>query len=131
MSSQGLGETVLGLGDVAEGTRWLVQGLTVSWTVSDQTVLAWCLAGLGTAAALGDQPERAARLWGAAERLRQSIGCRTAPAARAVYERAMAAARAELGEEAFAAVWAAGQALPLAQALAEALGDSAHGEMVE
>jgi len=46
------------------------------------------LTGLGSAAALDEEPERAARLWGAAEGLRQSIGCRPAPAARATYERA-------------------------------------------
>jgi hypothetical protein len=32
----------------------------------------------------------------------------------------MAAARAQLGDESFAAVWAVGQALPLEQAIAEA-----------
>ena len=36
----------------------------------------------------------------------------------------MAAARAALGEAAFAAAWAAGRALTLEQAVAEALGDA-------
>jgi hypothetical protein len=92
--------------------------------VGDRTALTWCLAGLGSAAALGGAPERAARLWGAAERLREAIGCRPAPAARATYERALAAARAQLGEEAFAAAWAAGGALTLEQAIDEALASS-------
>jgi hypothetical protein len=56
---------------------------------------------------------------------RQPIGCRPAPAARATYERAIALARARLGEEAFAAAWAEGRALSLEQALAEALDDAA------
>lgn len=119
-----LGETALGQNRPGEGERWLRQALTASQPLNDQAMLAWCLAGLGTAAALGDQPERAARLWGAAERLRQSIGCRSAPAARATYERAMAAARAQLGEEAFAAAWAAGQAMLLEQAISEAGSDN-------
>jgi hypothetical protein len=83
--------------------------------------MAWCLAGLGSVAALDEEPERAARLWGAAERLRQAIGCRPPPAARATYERAIATARTALGEEAFATAWEAGRALMLEQAIAEAL----------
>jgi len=102
----------------------LAQGLTLSQTLGDQASIAWCLAGLGSAAALDEEPERAGRLWGAAERLRQAIGCRSAPAARATYERAMAAARAQLGEEGFAAAWKAGAALTLEQAIAYALDES-------
>jgi tetratricopeptide (TPR) repeat protein len=116
-----LGESALGLGQIAESARWLEQGLTLSKTVGAQNGIAWCLAGLGSVAALDEKPERAARLWGAAERLRVAIGCRPAPATRTTYERAMAAARAQLGEQAFAAAWAAGQALSLEQAIGEAL----------
>lgn len=46
--------------------------------------------------------------------------CRTAPAARATYERTVATARAQLGEDAFATAWAAGTALSLDQTIAEA-----------
>jgi len=120
-----LGETALGLGRLDEATSWLAQGLALSQALSDQACIAWCLAGLGSAVALDEAPERAARLWGAAEQLRQSIGCRPAPAARATYERAMAAARAQLGEEGFAAAWEAGGALTLEQAIAEAVDDEA------
>ena len=116
-----LGEIALGLGNLDEAARWLAQGLALSQTLYDQASIAWCLAGLGSAAALDEQPERAARLWGAAERLRQAIGCRPAPAARATYERAMAVARAQLGQEGFAVAWEAGAALTLEQVLAEAL----------
>ena len=119
-----LGQTALGLGHHNEAARWLDQALTRSRTLSDEAMQAWCLAGLGSVAALNEEPERAARLWGAAERLRQSLGCRPAPAARATYERAQALARAQLGDEAFAAAWAAGPALTLEQAIAEALGGS-------
>ena len=79
----------------------------------------------GSAAALDEAPARAARLWGAAERLRQAIGCRPAPAARATYERAMAVARAQSDEEAFAKAWEGGRALTVEQAIAEAVDDAA------
>ncbi len=118
-----LGETALGLGRVDEATDWLHQALALSRTLSDQASISWCLAGLGSAAALDEEPKRAARLWGAAERLRQAIGCRSAPATRATYERAMAQARAQLGETAFAAAWAEGQAATLEQMLTEVLDD--------
>jgi len=118
---QSLGETALGLGNLPEAARWLAQGLTISQTLSDQASVAWCLAGLGSVAALDEEPERAVRLWGTAERLRQAIGCRPAPAARATYERAVALARAQLGEDAFAAAWEAGRAMSLEEALTYAL----------
>jgi tetratricopeptide (TPR) repeat protein len=116
-----LGFAALGQEDLVEAARRLAQGLTLGQTVGDRTALTWCLAGLGSAAALGGQPERAARLWGAAERLRQSIGCRPAPASRATYERAMSIAHAALGDDVYAAAWAAGRALSLDAAVAEAL----------
>jgi predicted ATPase/transcriptional regulator with XRE-family HTH domain len=116
-----LGETAVGLGRPEEAVRWLAQGLAASRMLGEQPFTAWCLASLGSAAALGEEAERAARLWGAAERLRSALGCRPAPAARATYERAVAAARAQLGEEAFAAVWAEGRAMTLEQAIAYAL----------
>jgi tetratricopeptide (TPR) repeat protein len=122
---QSMGETTLGLGRLDEAAGWLAQGLAASQTLNEQPSIAWCLAGLGSAAALAEEPERAARLWGAAERLRQALGCRPARAARATYERALASARGQLGEEAFAAAWAAGHALTLEQAIAEACAASA------
>jgi hypothetical protein len=42
---------------------------------------------------------------------------------RADYDRDFAAVRAQLDEATFAAAWAAGQAMPLKQAIAEALGN--------
>jgi len=120
-----LGETALGLGRLAEAARWLAQGVALSQTMGDQASMSWCLAGLGSVAALDEKPARAARLWGAAERLRQVLGCRPAPAARATYERAMAVARTQLDEATFAAAWAAGRAMSLEQAIAYALGEDA------
>src|SRR5947209_12434670 len=48
----------------------------------------------------------AAQLWGAAESLREAIGAPMPPVDRAPYERALATARARLGEQAFARAWA-------------------------
>ncbi len=67
---------------------------------------------------------RAARLVGVVEALRETLGASSlslSPAERATYEAAVAATRARLGDDAFAAASAAGRALPLTQATAEAL----------
>jgi hypothetical protein len=120
---QGLGEVAVGQGDAASANRWLRTDLRLSSEQGTRILLAWCLAGLGSAAALSGNAERAARLWGAAAQLRAALGCRPAPAARASYERLVARARAQLGEGAFAAAWDAGAALSLREATEEALSD--------
>jgi non-specific serine/threonine protein kinase len=116
---QSLGETALGTGAPRLARQHLEEALSVFHNLGDRMGMAWCLAGLGSAAALDEEPERAVRLWGAAEALRQAIGCRPAPAARATYERLVAEGRAQLGD-AFDTAWAEGQALSLDRALAEA-----------
>jgi hypothetical protein len=118
---QGLGETALGQGNPTAARKWLSADLRLCSELGTRMMAAWCLAGLGSAAALNEEPERAARLWGAAQQLRAALGCRPAPAARATYERLLALARAQIGEDAFASAWAAGEALSLEQAIAEAL----------
>jgi two-component system, cell cycle sensor histidine kinase and response regulator CckA len=121
---QGLGETALGQGNPTIARKWLSADLRLCSELGTRMMAAWCLAGLGSAAALNQEPERAARLWGASQQLRTVLGCRPAPAARATYERLLALARAQIGEEAFAAALAAGAALSLEQAAVEALGDA-------
>ncbi len=119
----GLGETALGQADAMTAQQWLRAGLRLSRDLGARIMIAWCLAGLGSAAVLEEELERAARLWGAAEHLRVTLGYRSAPAARATYERLLAQVRAQLGEDLFTAAWAAGEALELEQAIVEALGD--------
>lgn len=65
--------------------------------------------------------ERAARLCGVAAALREVIGVPPLPNWREEWERELGAARAALGEAAFAAVWTEGQALPLDTAIEYAL----------
>ena len=69
--------------------------------------------------------ERAARLWGAAESLREAIGAPLPPCDHSDYERHVVVARAVLGEKAFSTAWAHGRALPLEQAIAYALQETA------
>ena len=63
------------------------------------------------------EPAWAARLWGAAENLRETIGTPLPPVYRADYERSVAATRTQLGEQAFAATWQEGRNMTPEQAL--------------
>jgi DNA-binding CsgD family transcriptional regulator len=78
------------------------------------------LTGLARLVAKKEQPEAAVRLFAVGEAVQRRVGLTLAPALRAKNERALAAARGALGEEAFAAAWASGGSLPLEQAVAEA-----------
>jgi DNA-binding CsgD family transcriptional regulator len=87
----------------------------------DRRFLTNALAGIASVAATRGQAERAARLYAATAVLREQLGLGTESWQRTRHERAIAAAREALPTAAFAAVWAAGEALPLEQAVAEAL----------
>jgi predicted ATPase len=118
---QGLGETVLAQGDAALAATHLAEALGLFHDLGDRAGTSWCLAALGRVAAVNEEPERAAWLWGAAEALRQSIGARPAPAARATHERLQAEVRRQLGEAMFNVKWAEGQAASVERVIAEAL----------
>lgn len=75
--------------------------------------IALSLEGLAGVVAVQGEPARAARLWGTAERLRDTIRSPIPPVERALYERSIAAARTQLGEKAFAAAWVEGRSMPL------------------
>jgi hypothetical protein len=78
------------------------------------------LEGVAGVAGAQGQPARAARLFGATDALRGALGIPVRPADRRRYDRDVSAVRAALGDETFAAAWAAGRALSLEQAIAEA-----------
>lgn len=116
-----LGEATLARGDVALAKMYFRKSLTLSRHLQIPRNQIWCLAGLAGVAAVNKEPTRAAKLWGAAAGLRQSIGLRPGPATRATHERLQAEAYAQLGEATFNAAWAEGQTMTLEQAGAYAL----------
>jgi hypothetical protein len=79
------------------------------------------LEGVAEVAEARRQPHRAARLFGAAAALRESGGWPLLPVYRADLEQSVAATRAALDEEAFAAAWAEGRAMQPEQAIDYAL----------
>jgi hypothetical protein len=72
-------------------------------------------------AAAQNQAERAARLFGAAAGLRESMGMPLSPSEQKDQNRDVEAIRAVLGEEAFAAAWLQGRAMKQEQAVRYAL----------
>jgi ATP/maltotriose-dependent transcriptional regulator MalT len=77
------------------------------------------LEGLAVVEATQNEPRYAARLWGAAEALREAIGAPMYPAHRASYTHATAHAHAQLGEQAIRFAWAQGRCMTPEQALAK------------
>jgi ATP/maltotriose-dependent transcriptional regulator MalT len=114
-----LGRIARDRGDYGRAATLFAESLNLHWEDGDKVRIAGCLNGLAIVAALSRQPERAARLFGVAEALREAIG---APVPRHLgqYARALGMVRQALREHVFAAAWAAGQTLPLIDAVREA-----------
>jgi predicted ATPase/DNA-binding SARP family transcriptional activator/DNA-binding CsgD family transcriptional regulator len=69
------------------------------------------------------QPVRSARLWGAAEALREAIGTSFSPMEHRTYGPYIAAARAQLGDAAWEAAWQEGRAMSMEEAIEYALSE--------
>jgi predicted ATPase/DNA-binding XRE family transcriptional regulator len=113
-----LGKATIDQGDYARATALfrvlMVEHKEVRWTLP---------AGLESIAAIAAAQganERAAQLWGAAEALRESTGLPMNTLEIQDYERWVSAARARIDSVTFATAWAAGRAMSLNQAIAEA-----------
>jgi DNA-binding CsgD family transcriptional regulator len=96
------------------------ESLALSWDLHDRWGLTGGLELMAGIAGMGGEAHRAARLVGAAEALREAIGVPLVGTRQPDQERRVAAVRAALGTDAFAAAWAAGRALSLDEAVAEA-----------
>ncbi|HLV99393.1 MAG TPA: tetratricopeptide repeat protein [Ktedonobacterales bacterium] len=122
-----LGDVARRRGEVAQAEGLTREALTVYWELRDPRRCAMVLESLAVSASAAGQGERAARLMGAATALRERLGTPLPARSVAEVEQAVAAARAALGEEAWAAAYAAGRALSLEQAILEALGETDGG----
>jgi predicted ATPase/transcriptional regulator with XRE-family HTH domain/Tfp pilus assembly protein PilF len=121
-----------GLGDVArqhgDGTRAIAlyeESLSLSRAVGYLLGIAESEERLARIAHDREQPERATWLLGAANHLRSAIGAPLPRTNQTTDDRIITGARAALGEEGFAAAWAAGQAHSLDQSIAEVMKKSA------
>jgi len=115
-----LGNLDLQEGNYESANAWFLRGLAVVLDFGDRDLMAHHLEGLsGLASALGEH-ERAVKLAGAAETLREAGGSPLHPAWRGVLEPWLVISRQALGEAACASALAAGRRLPLERAIEEA-----------
>jgi ATP/maltotriose-dependent transcriptional regulator MalT len=105
-------------GDYATARTYYEEVLPLARKVDDKGYIALYLEGLADVVAAQGEPAWAARLWGAAEALRETIGTPLPPVYRPTYERSVTVARAQLGEKPFAIAWAKGRTMTLEQVLA-------------
>ena len=114
----GLANAVMMQGDFAAAHDLCQESFLILQRIYYQELVPPCLEGLAAVAAAQGEPLWAARLWGAAEALREAIGTPVPPVSRLDYERVVAKARAQPGSETFARAWAEGRTMPLEQAVA-------------
>ncbi len=109
-------------GDLDRATAWYAESLAFSQSMGSKWLTSSILNGFAGIALARGQAPRAARLFGAATALREAIGYRMSTSEQAGYEREVAAVREAMGDL-FEAAWAAGEALSLERAIAEALAE--------
>jgi non-specific serine/threonine protein kinase len=114
-----LGNVALAKGERERAAELFAEAIELHRHMGDRMGIAECLNGLAAIAA-GADPLRAARLYGAAAALRDTLGMPMWAAERIEYERNLAAARSLASDATWESAWAIGQALSLDQALAEA-----------
>jgi DNA-binding CsgD family transcriptional regulator/tetratricopeptide (TPR) repeat protein len=116
-----LGTVALRRSDYAQAATLYQQSLVLYRELGDKAGIVEDLAGVAEVASLVGQPERAVRLFGAVEALREANGIKLTPLRQAEYDRTIEGIRAYLGDAAFAEAWAQGRAMPLEQAITQVL----------
>jgi len=119
-----LGYVTHRLGDDREARALFTEALSLCRDLDDRRRVAESVVGLACLIA-ESQPELAARLLGATAATLQTTALRLSPSNQAEYDRSLATARLELGDEALDAAWSEGRSMPLEHAITEALREQA------
>jgi len=99
----------------------LAESLTLLRNVGNKDLIADCLRRLAMMAAAQVEAERAARLWGAVEALREDIDAPMLAVERPLQEPYLAASRSRLDKAAWEAAWEEGRSMTPEEAAAYAL----------
>jgi predicted ATPase/DNA-binding CsgD family transcriptional regulator len=112
------GQVAAAQGDYAMAQSHYEESLALAREFGFKRIIPASLEGLAALVIHQGEPTWAARLWGAAQALRDTMGTPIHPVYRPAYERSVAAARTHLGEQALAAAWAQGRAMTWEEVLA-------------
>ncbi len=108
-------------GVIHEALALFREALSLQVELGNRAGIAECLAGIAGIYAIQGPTERAGRLFGAAETLREAAGVVLWPAIQIEYERSLACLRQSTVEQELAEVWEQGRMMPVEQVVAEAL----------
>jgi predicted ATPase/class 3 adenylate cyclase len=120
----GLGRLLLSQGDLTASRSLLEQSLGIGQQLGNRTDIVAPLHHFASLNAMDDKAVPAVTLWGAVQKLRGEIGSPLPPHEQEEFDRGVSMARGSLGEEAFFAAWAQGQAMSWQQAVQYALSDA-------
>lgn len=108
-------------GQYCRRSRYFEESPELSREINDKWLIPWSLEGLAGVIATQGEAAQAARLWGAAEALRENYSFPMPPIEYSSYEQAVTSVRCELGEEAFATAWSQERTTPLEQVIYDVL----------
>jgi predicted ATPase/Tfp pilus assembly protein PilF len=127
----GIARALAGLADVARlradygmAASLNKRSLAIFRNLGERPELLRPMDNLAAMAAADGQLERAVRIWGATQALRDAISVLRPPNETEEYTRCLNGARQEMGEEVFSALWAQGQVMDIDRAIAYALEES-------
>jgi predicted ATPase len=109
--------------DYQRAAGYFMDALRSSRDIQFRWIIYESLVGVVGVSAVGRDYCRAARLYGAAEGLRDAIGWRPGPYDQAEDNQGLASTQSAMGESAFAAAWAEGGAMTLEHAIEYALAE--------
>lgn len=107
--------------DFASALRFHLESLKFKVDVMDKLGIAFSFEGLAQVAAAEAEPERAAVLWGAANRLRDAMNVPLESSREEIYTSLMPITRAQLGDDVFDKAWRKGETMKLNEAIEYAL----------
>jgi predicted ATPase len=116
-----LGGAYLGAGDSEKAGRLSRESLVLWRELGGKWDIVDCFEDMGSIAAHGDRPDAAARLYGAADALRDSVGATPSPFEQVLLDQYMDRAKQALGEDGFRNAWDEGHGMSFDDAVEYAL----------
>jgi tetratricopeptide (TPR) repeat protein len=116
-----LAGSYLDSGDVEKAGRLSRESLVLWHELGGKWDIVDCFEDMGSIASAATRTLEAARLYGAADALRDSVGATPSPFERVLRDRYMVPAKADLGEETFQSEWKRGHDMPFDDAVGYAL----------